>query len=103
MFQFENTDSEFKSFKGFIMTGTGDDGVSGLCEMPTSGSYTLAPNEESCDVFGMPKEAIKSGAVDEITSLEDIPRRLLKFASKNCPGEKYNIDIDIDMDNNINV
>lgn len=61
-----------KNAVGIIMTGMGDDGALGLKEMHDAGSYTVAQNEESCVVFGMPKEAIKLNAVDKITSLKNI-------------------------------
>lgn len=66
---------------GIIMTGMGDDGAIGMKEMHDSGSYTIAQNEETCVVFGMPKEAIKKGAVDLIVPLEQIPSEILKYRS----------------------
>lgn len=57
---------------GIIMTGMGDDGAKGLLEMKESGAHTVAQDENSCVVFGMPKEAIKLGAADRILSLESI-------------------------------
>ncbi|XTI71791.1 protein-glutamate methylesterase/protein-glutamine glutaminase [Acidithiobacillus sp. AC3] len=61
---------------GVIMTGMGDDGAQGLVTMHQAGAHTLAQDEESCVVFGMPKEAIRLGGVDEILPLEQIPQRL---------------------------
>jgi two-component system chemotaxis response regulator CheB len=58
---------------GVIMTGMGDDGARGLLEMKQAGARTLAQDEESCVVFGMPKEAIKLGAADKVVSLAQIP------------------------------
>ena len=58
---------------GIIMTGMGDDGARGLKEMLDTGAHTIAQDEDSCVVFGMPKEAIKLGAVQETLSLKDIP------------------------------
>jgi two-component system, chemotaxis family, protein-glutamate methylesterase/glutaminase len=55
---------------GIIMTGMGDDGARGLLEMKQCGATTYAQDEASCVVFGMPKEAIKLGAVDEVLPLE---------------------------------
>jgi len=55
---------------GIIMTGMGDDGANGLLEMKNAGAYTIAQDEASCVVFGMPNEAIKRGAVDRVMSLE---------------------------------
>ena len=58
---------------GVIMTGMGDDGARGLLEMRNSGARTIAQDEASCVVFGMPKEAIKLGAAQEIAALDQIP------------------------------
>jgi two-component system chemotaxis response regulator CheB len=55
---------------GIIMTGMGDDGARGLGEMKSAGSVTIAQDEASCVVFGMPKEAIARGAADKIMPLE---------------------------------
>jgi two-component system chemotaxis response regulator CheB len=57
---------------GVIMTGMGDDGARGLLEMKQSGAKTVAQDEKTCVVFGMPKEAIKMGAVDKILPLDSI-------------------------------
>jgi two-component system chemotaxis response regulator CheB len=61
---------------GIIMTGMGRDGASGLLAMKESGSHTIAQDEASSIVFGMPKEAIKLEAASQILSLKDIPQRL---------------------------
>ncbi len=66
---------------GIIMTGMGDDGANGLKEMHDQGAFTVAQNEESCVVFGMPKEAIKKNAVDKVISLEEIPSIIMKYRS----------------------
>lgn len=63
---------------GVILTGMGDDGADGLLEMSRAGAATIAQDEASCIVFGMPKEAIKRGAVREVVSLAEIPQALLK-------------------------
>jgi len=63
---------------GVIMTGMGDDGAKGMLEMKEAGAYTIAQNEESCIVFGMPHEAIKLGGVDKIMSLESIPGEIMR-------------------------
>ncbi len=57
---------------GIIMTGMGDDGAQGMLEMKEAGAMTIAQDEKSCVVFGMPKEAIKLNAVDKILPLESI-------------------------------
>jgi two-component system chemotaxis response regulator CheB len=62
---------------GVIMTGMGDDGAAGLMEMRTAGAHTLAQDEESCVVFGMPKEAIKRGGVERVVPLTSIGREIL--------------------------
>ncbi|MFH0975507.1 MAG: chemotaxis response regulator protein-glutamate methylesterase [Spirochaetota bacterium] len=58
-----------KNAVGVIMTGMGNDGATGMKEMKDAGAYNLAQDEESCVVFGMPKEAIKAGAVDKVVPL----------------------------------
>jgi two-component system chemotaxis response regulator CheB len=62
---------------GIIMTGMGDDGARGLLEMRKLGASTRAQDEESCVVFGMPKEAIACGAVDKVISLGQIPKEIM--------------------------
>lgn len=64
---------------GVILTGMGKDGAAGMLEMKNAGAYNLAQDEASCVVFGMPKEAIAIGAVDEVGPLHDLPRRVLEF------------------------
>lgn len=64
---------------GIIMTGMGDDGARGLKQMFDQGASTLAQDEASCIVFGMPKEAINLGAVQEVVTLADIPKHILRF------------------------
>jgi two-component system chemotaxis response regulator CheB len=61
---------------GIIMTGMGDDGAAGLLEMRTAGAATVAQDEESCVVFGMPREAIKRGAVQKTVGLNAIGREI---------------------------
>jgi two-component system chemotaxis response regulator CheB len=63
---------------GVIMTGMGDDGAVGLAEMRTAGAHTLAQDEESCVVFGMPKEAIKRGGVERTVPLTGIAREIMQ-------------------------
>ena len=62
---------------GVIMTGMGDDGADGLCEMKETGATTIAQDEASCVVFGMPKEAISRGAVSVVVPLEQIASTVL--------------------------
>lgn len=63
---------------GILLTGMGNDGARGLLELKESGAKTIAQDEQSSIVFGMPKEAIKIGAADDILSLDDIAPFLLK-------------------------
>ena len=65
-----------KNALGIIMTGMGDDGAHGLLEMHDAGARTVAQDEESCVVFGMPKEAIKLGGVDKVMPLRSISREI---------------------------
>jgi len=67
---------------GIIMTGMGDDGARGMKVMHDAGARTIAQNEETCVVFGMPKEAIKLQAVDDILPLEQMARAILQFDSR---------------------
>jgi two-component system chemotaxis response regulator CheB len=66
---------------GAIMTGMGDDGAQGLLEMKESGAVTIAQDEASCVVFGMPREAIARGAVDLVLPLELMARQALDSLS----------------------
>jgi len=63
---------------GVIMTGMGDDGAAGLAEMRNAGARTLAQDEDSCVVFGMPKEAIKRGGVERTVPLHAIAAEVMK-------------------------
>ncbi len=65
-----------------IMTGMGDDGARGMKAMHDQGARCIAQNEETCVVFGMPKEAIKLMAVDDILPLESMARAILQFDSR---------------------
>jgi two-component system, chemotaxis family, protein-glutamate methylesterase/glutaminase len=67
---------------GIIMTGMGDDGARGMKVLHDGGARTIAQNEETCVVFGMPKEAIKLQAVDDILPLESLARAILQFDSR---------------------
>ena len=63
---------------GIIMTGMGDDGAHGLLEMRHAGAYTVAQDEASCVVFGMPREAIALGAADKVMSLQMLPMEIAR-------------------------
>ncbi len=70
-----------KNCIGVIMTGMGDDGAKGMLEMKEAGAFTIAQDEESCVVFGMPKKAIELNAVDRVASLKTIPHLVLNSLS----------------------
>jgi two-component system chemotaxis response regulator CheB len=63
---------------GIVLTGMGDDGARGMLEMKQAGAYTLAQDEASCVVFGMPKEAIKLGGVDQVLPLELMAEEIVR-------------------------
>ena len=65
-----------KNALGIIMTGMGDDGARGLKEMRDAGAHTIGENEETCVVYGMPKEAMKLGAVCEEMPLQQIAGKI---------------------------
>jgi two-component system chemotaxis response regulator CheB len=67
---------------GALLTGMGADGARGLLAMRQAGAYTLAQDEQSCVVFGMPKEAIQAGAVMETSSIQHMPRRILEALAR---------------------
>ncbi|AJY43531.1 chemotaxis response regulator protein-glutamate methylesterase [Burkholderia humptydooensis] len=66
-----------KNALGVILTGMGRDGAAGLLEMKKAGAYTFAQDEVSCVVFGMPREAIAMGGVDDVAPLSDMSRRIM--------------------------
>lgn len=68
-----------KNAVGIIMTGMGSDGARGMKEMKDAGAKTIAQDEKSCVVFGMPHEAIKLGCVDRIVSLDAISDETIKL------------------------
>ncbi|NMG36180.1 chemotaxis-specific protein-glutamate methyltransferase CheB [Azoarcus sp. TTM-91] len=63
---------------GVIMTGMGDDGARGLKEMRDAGSQTVAEDESTCVVFGMPKEAIRMGGAETVLPLDRIPNAIMQ-------------------------
>jgi len=64
---------------GVILTGMGDDGARGLKEMHESGAPTIAQDEHSSVVWGMPGAAVKMGAIDEVISLDKIAAAVLRL------------------------
>jgi len=66
---------------GVILTGMGGDGAKGMLTMKQAGAYTIAQDEASCVVFGMPKEAIRLGGVDKVLPLSEIPAAIVAYVS----------------------
>lgn len=64
---------------GVMLTGMGKDGAAAMLEMHSAGSYNFAQDEASCVVFGMPREAIALGAVDEVVPLDKMAERVLAY------------------------
>ncbi len=64
---------------GIILTGMGADGAKGMLSMHDAGAKTIAQDKKSCVVFGMPKVAIELGGVDEVVTLEEIPKHAIKL------------------------
>jgi two-component system chemotaxis response regulator CheB len=67
-----------KNCLGIIMTGMGDDGARGMVELKEAGAATIAQDEKSCIVFGMPNEALKRGAVDTVLPLDEIAGAVIR-------------------------
>ncbi|MDP1970222.1 MAG: chemotaxis protein CheB [Methylobacter sp.] len=65
-----------------ILTGMGDDGAHGMKEMHEAGALTIAQDEAGCVVYGMPKEAVKLGAVDGILPLSAIPQLIMQAPTR---------------------
>lgn len=63
---------------GVVLTGMGDDGAEGLLAMREAGAYTLAQDERSSAVFGMPRAALERGAVQQVDALHNLPSQILK-------------------------
>ena len=72
-----------KNALGLIMTGMGDDGAAGLLEMRQAGGLTVAQDEGSCVVYGMPKEAVKRGAAAKVLALTEMAGEITRY---NCLG-----------------
>jgi two-component system chemotaxis response regulator CheB len=72
-----------KNAIGVILTGMGKDGAAGMAKMKNAGAYNFAQNEESCVVYGMPKEAVAHGGVHEVAHLKDLPKMVLNYLMAN--------------------
>lgn len=67
---------------GVILTGMGSDGAEGMLKMKSAGAYTIAQDEASCVVFGMPREAIRNGSVQEIAPLPKVTAAILRSLAR---------------------
>ena len=67
---------------GVLLTGMGDDGADGLLEMKRASAFTIAQDEATCVVFGMPREAILLGAAEEVLPLHRIPQAMLRYSDQ---------------------
>ena len=65
-----------------LCTGMGSDGAAGMKELRDEGAETVAQNEETCVVFGMPREAIRNGGAQHVLSLDAIPAHINAYASR---------------------
>ncbi|MBF0273701.1 MAG: chemotaxis response regulator protein-glutamate methylesterase [Nitrospinae bacterium] len=74
--------SSSKKILGVVLTGMGADGARGLLELKEKGSYNISQDENSCVVYGMPKEAVKLNAIDEVLPLSSIPEKLVSLSAK---------------------
>ncbi len=72
-----------------ILTGMGKDGAQGMLQIQQHGGFTIAQDEQSCVVFGMPKEAIRAGGIQQVCALQDIPQVMLTQLRKL--GSAYRI------------
>src|SRR5450830_200791 len=71
-----------KNCIGVILTGMGKDGAAGMLKMKQAGAYNFAQDEASCVVFGMPKEAIAAGGVDDVGPLHELPHRVMDHLAR---------------------
>jgi two-component system chemotaxis response regulator CheB len=77
-------DQPVRGMLGVILTGMGSDGAAGMKRMKAAGARTIAQDERSCVVFGMPREAIRAGGVDEVLPLDRIGHRLVAMCSERA-------------------
>ena len=63
----------------------GNDGAEGLLNMRNAGAHTIAQNEQTCVVYGMPREAIEKGAAEKIVPLEKVTETLIALAQQRTP------------------
>ena len=71
---------------GLLLTGMGSDGAQGMLELRQAGSTTVAQNEETCVVYGMPREAVRLGAAQQVLSLHSMAAHMETYADRVCLG-----------------
>ena len=71
-----------------LLTGMGKDGAQGMLEIRQAGGYTVAQNEATCVVYGMPREAVAIGGAEDILPLGEIAEALLQQARKRGGGNR---------------
>jgi two-component system chemotaxis response regulator CheB len=71
---------------GVILTGMGNDGAQGMKRMKDQGAFNIAQDEASCVVFGMPREAIRAGAVDQTLPLDKVAQAMMSACAKDYPS-----------------
>jgi two-component system chemotaxis response regulator CheB len=71
-----------------MLTGMGKDGAEAMLRLHNEGAYCIAQDEETCVVFGMPKEAIRLGAADKVARLENIPEAIISFMVQSKKAKK---------------
>lgn len=72
-----------KNAIGVILTGMGKDGAAGMVRMRAAGAHNFAQNEESCVVYGMPREAVVQGGVHEVAHLKELPKLVMGYLTTN--------------------
>jgi two-component system chemotaxis response regulator CheB len=77
---------------GVVLTGMGADGAKGLLAMRENGTRTLAQDEATCVVYGMPKEAYKIGAVEEVLALSKMPQGIISALEGSRKSKKSSIN-----------
>lgn len=77
-----------KNAVGVILTGMGKDGAAGLLEMRQAGAPTIAQNEETCVVFGMPREAIAVGGAVDVLPLDEIPSKMMALVAASGRAQR---------------
>lgn len=82
LFRSANNIAGGKNTLAIILTGMGDDGSIGIKELHDNGAYTIAQDEKTCVVFGMPKRAIEVGAIKEVVPIHEIHNKIISFAKK---------------------